>query len=301
MTLDGWIEQYLDHLRFERALSQNTVGAYATDLAKFAAFLESEGCSDLRSIDLGRISAWLRSLSKSGLGPRSAARHLSSVRGFLRFLLREGEILEDPASLAARPKIGRRLPRTLSESEMQRLIGAPDVSTVRGLRDRAMLTLAYSAGLRVSELVTLRLGDVDRQKGVIAAYGKGSKRRLVPIGVIALDHVDAYLKALSTASSARRRRRAESPYLFSTPRGRPLTRQAFWKAVRRYSRAAGLKMPAYPHQLRHAFASHLLAGGADLRSVQILLGHADIITTEVYTHVTRDHVWEAHRRSHPRG
>lgn len=301
MTLDSWIEQYLDHLRFERALSPHTLEAYGRDLAKFATFLEEQGCTDPKSIDLGAVSGWLGSVSRSGLGPRSLARHLSSARGWLHFLLKEGALQEDPSTLAARPRIGRRLPRALSESEMQRLLDTPDVSTLRGLRDRAMLSLAYGAGLRVSELVSLKHGDVDRTRGVVGALGKGNKRRLIPIGEVVLDHLDAYLRALQSAPVSRRRKSANGPYLFGTPRGRPLTRQAFWRTVRRYSRVAGLRTAAYPHQLRHAFATHLLAGGADLRSVQTMLGHADIVTTEIYTHVTRDHVWDAHRRSHPRG
>lgn len=300
MTLDGLIEQYLDHLRLERALSAHTLEAYACDLTKFAAFAEKADCSDPRALDLGVLSAWLGSLARSGLGTRSTARHLSSLRGFLRFLLREGVLTEDPSTLAARPRAGRRLPRALGEQEMRRLLESPDGSHLRGLRDRAMLSLTYACGLRASELVGLKLGDVDLQRGVVAAFGKGGKRRLVPLGEVSLEHVNAYLEARRDNRPRPGRAVASSAYLFSTRRGRPLTRQAFWKIVRKHALVAGLRAPAHPHQLRHSFATHLLVHGADLRSVQTLLGHADVATTEIYTHVTHEHVREAHRRSHPR-
>jgi integrase/recombinase XerD len=185
---------------------------------------------------------------------------------------------------------------------MRRLLEAPDCSNLRGLRDRAMLSLTYACGLRASELVGLKLGDIDLQRGVVAAFGKGGKRRLVPLGEVALDHVEAYLGARRERESqpTRGRAAAGSPYLFGAARSKPLTRQAFWKCVRKYARLAGLRVPAHPHQIRHSFATHLLVHGADLRSVQTMLGHADVATTEIYTHVTREHVREAHRRSHPR-
>jgi integrase/recombinase XerD len=187
---------------------------------------------------------------------------------------------------------------------MLRLIEAPNPETLRGLRDRAMLSLTYAAGLRVSELVGLRPGDLDLERGIVAAHGKGGKRRLVPIGQIALEHVEAYLAASRASverARGRKKTRAGGPNaLFPSPRGGRLTRQGFWKIVGSYARAAGIGGRVHPHQLRHSFATHLLAGGADLRSVQNLLGHADVATTEIYTHVTRDHVKQAHRRSHPR-
>lgn len=304
MTLDSLVDLFLDYLRVERALSPHTVQAYARDLAKLVAFAESRGVSGPEALDAGLVSAWLGSLAKSGLGARSTARHLSAARGLTRFLLREGVLSSDPTSQSARPRFGRRLPHALSEHDMVRLIETPDTSTLRGLRDRAMLSLAYAAGLRVSELCGLKLGDVDSQRGVVAAFGKGGKRRLVPLGELALEHLDAYLaERTARARKAAERRggsQALDDVLFLSPRGGALTRQAFWKAVRRYARAAGIRGNIHPHQLRHSFATHLLAGGADLRSVQTLLGHADVATTEIYTHVTRDHVRRAHQRSHPR-
>jgi integrase/recombinase XerD len=296
MALDTLVDAYLSHLRVERALSPHTVAAYGRDLSKFLAFADEQGISEPTELHLGVVSAWLGSLAKLGLGPRSAARHLSAARGFMRFLVKENELTDDPTRLAARPRIGRRLPQPLSEDEMLSLIEAPDPSTLRGLRDRAMLSVTYAAGLRVSELVGLTLGDVDLRRGIVSALGKGQKRRLVPLGEVALEHLEAYL----SARAAQEKHTAPSEILFRSPRGGALTRQGFWKIVRHYALAAGLRNRVHPHQLRHSFATHLLRGGADLRSVQTLLGHANIATTEVYTHVSRDHVRQAHSRSHPR-
>lgn len=303
VTLDALVDLYLDHLRVERALAKNTLAAYARDLGRFVSFAEERGVSDARSVDLGLVSAWLGSLARAGLGARSSARHLSALRGLMRFLAREGVIDDDPTSRSARPRFGRRLPRALDERDMLALIEAPGDQSLRALRDRAMLSLAYAAGLRVSELVGLKLGDVDFERGVVAAFGKGGKRRLVPLGDVALAHLTAYLQAREArpAAKAKAPRVTRDAALFLSPRGGPLTRQAFWKIVRRAALGAGLRGHVHPHQLRHSFATHLLAGGADLRSVQTLLGHSDVATTEIYTHVSGDHVKNAHRRSHPRG
>lgn len=302
------VDAYLDHLRVERGLSSHTVQAYARDLTRMVGFLDELGVRESSQMDLGAISQWLASLTRAGLSAKSSARHLSSARGFVKFLRREGLLQSDPTELAARPRVIRRLPHTLSEQDVLRLLEAPDTTTLRGLRDRAMLSLAYAAGLRVSELVGLKFGDVDFARGVVAAFGKGGKRRLVPLGEVALQHLRAYLdereEVATRPSRARQRKKPGAPnapgVLFLSPRGGALTRQGFWKIVRQYARVAGLRNGAHPHQIRHSFATHLLAGGADLRSVQSMLGHADVSTTEIYTHVTRDHVRQAHRRSHPR-
>jgi integrase/recombinase XerD len=305
MSLDRAIDSYLDHLRVERALSANTLTAYATDLAKLARFAEERSVTTATGLDLGTITGWLSELAREGLGARSAARHLSALRGLCKFLVREGLIEQDPTSLTARPRLGRRLPRALGESELVRLLETPDVTTLRGLRDRAMLSVSYAAGLRVSELVRLELGDIDTKRGIVSALGKGGKRRLVPLGEVALAHLEEYLTARD-ADDARNEKRARksagkhAKLVFRSPRGGPLTRQGFWKIVGQHARTAGLRGGVHPHQLRHSFATHLLRGGADLRSVQTLLGHAHVVTTEIYTHVTRDHVREAHRRAHPR-
>ncbi len=300
MRLDTALDLYLDYLRVERALSPHTIAAYARDLGKLTAFAESRSAGDPAKINLGLISAWLSSLAKSGLGARSAARHLSAARGLMRFLVREGAIEADPTELTIRPRFGRKLPHALGEAEVVRLIEAPPPTTERGLRDRAMLSVAYAAGLRASELCSLSLGDLDLSRGIVGVTGKGNKRRLVPLGEVTLEHLAQYLAAREQTRAAKRSL-TRSSVLFPGPSGRAMTRQALWKIVRRTARAAGIKNPVHPHQLRHSFATHLLSGGADLRTVQTLLGHSDVATTEIYTHVSRDHVRAAHRRSHPRG
>jgi integrase/recombinase XerD len=293
VRLEDAIDAYLNHLRVERALSPHTVQSYGTDLSSFARHAQEAGVDAMKSLDLGLVSSWIGALAERGLSARSTARHLSSLRGLVRFSLQEGLLEHDITALAARPRAGRRLPRALGKEEVLRLLSCPDLHKPRGLRDRAMLTLAYAAGLRVSELIGLRIGDVDTERGFVSALGKGSKRRLVPLGEVALLHLQEYLRARSGKASA-------SPLLFAGPSGRALTRQAFWKLIRRYARAAGIASDVHPHRLRHSFATHLLAGGANLRSVQTMLGHADITTTEIYTHVQRDHVQRAHKRAHPR-
>jgi integrase/recombinase XerD len=302
VTLDTYVDLYLDQLRVERALSQHTLFAYSRDLAKLVAHAEASDITAPGQIDLGVISSWLSSLTQSGLSARSLARHLSAARGWMKFLAREGFLKRDPTMLATRPKIGRKLPRTLSERDVLSLIQAPDIKTLRGLRDRAMIALAYACGLRVSELVRLELGDVDLDRGIIAAFGKGQKRRLVPIGEQALEWLRTYLETRTLAEGANPQPH-DSPrkaILFPSPRGGPLTRQGFWKIIGGHARAVGIRGRVYPHQMRHSFATHLLVGGADLRTVQTLLGHVDISTTEIYTHVTHEHIRKAYDKSHPR-
>ncbi|HTM43720.1 MAG TPA: tyrosine recombinase [Polyangiaceae bacterium] len=298
MRVDAAVDAYLNHLGAERGLSRHTTENYARDLKKLCDYADSHHLSAVSDLDLAAISAWLGTLSKDGLGPRSAARHLSAARGLMRFLLREGVISADPTLLAARPRLGRRLPKPISFESVIQLLQTPDATTPRGLRDRAMLSLAYAAGLRVSELTQLKFADLDLQRGVVAAFGKGGKRRLVPLGEVALGHVEAFLATRSNNRSGAPL--ARDATVFATPRGKPFTRQMFWKLVRRVAQKAGLPEMMHPHRLRHSFATHLLQGGADLRSVQTMLGHVDISTTAVYTHVSVDHVRAAHRKAHPR-
>ncbi len=293
MRLSELIDGYLAHLKAERGLSPNTIQAYGQDLTKFAVFAEHLGAPDIEDVSLGLVSAWMSELREQGLGARSAKRHLSALRGLMRFVVNEGDLKSDPTSLVSAPKTGRRLPRPLTFDQVLALIEQPDLSTPRGLRDRAMLSLCYAAGLRVSELIHLTHGDLDRQRGLVAAFGKGKKRRLVPLGAITLGHLDAYLAVPQTSPNP-------AGLVFPARSGRPLTRQMFWKLVRSAALGAGIPGAVHPHRLRHSFATHLLAGGADLRSVQTLLGHSDISTTEIYTQVTRDLIREAHSRSHPR-
>ncbi|RYE89220.1 MAG: tyrosine recombinase, partial [Myxococcales bacterium] len=250
----------------------------------------------VETIDMGLMTALLTRLVGEGLGARSVARHLSAMRGFFRFLVRERVIEDDPSQLLDRPRLGRRLPRGLSFDEVERLLDTPPVETERGRRDRAMLHVMYAAGLRVSELVKLRVNDVDPVTGVVSVLGKGHKRRLVPLTPIATALTEAYLHHDRPA-----RVPTNEGALFVTSRGKGLTRQGFWKLVGLHARTAGITRAVSPHQLRHSFATHLLERGADLRSVQAMLGHANVVTTEVYTHVTREHLRRAHADAHPRG
>ena len=295
MSVEALVDAYLNHARVEKGASRNTIAAYARDLGGFLAFLAEQSISDFEQVDLAVVSEWLQSLTARGLSPRSSARHLSALRGLMRFLVNEDELRRDPTELAARARLGRRLPRPLSQEQVLRLLDMPDASSARGLRDRAMLSLMYASGLRVSELLSLELRDVDLARGVLAAYGKGSKRRLVPVGEVALRHLEAHLEA-----QPRARRASSKGWVFHRPNGKPWTRQMVWKLVARYARSAGIPGRVHPHRLRHSFATHLLAGGADLRTVQTLLGHSDIVTTEIYTHVSPATLRAEFERAHPR-
>lgn len=293
MVLQGWIDAYLDHLRVERALARNTLDAYARDLNALAR--HAGGDCDPASIGPDAIATLMASNAKRGFGARSSARQLSALRGFFRFLVRENAVQEDPTILVDRPRPSKRIPRDLSFDDVGRLLAAPDLSTDRGCLHAAMLHLMYASGLRVSELCGLRVSDLDFERGVVRARGKGDKRRFVPVGEVALLHLTRYVKEVRP----RQARQGESS-LFVSPRGGHFTREGFWKAVRRYATSAGIVPLPSPHKLRHSFATHLLRGGADLRAVQAMLGHADLGTTQIYTHVTAEHVREAHAKSHPR-
>jgi integrase/recombinase XerD len=293
VDLQGWIDAYLDHLRVERALAKNTLDAYARDLNALAAHVGGE--REPKDIDADDVSSLMVANLDRGFGARSSARMLSGLRGFFRFLVRERVIAEDPTSLVDRPKVAKKLPRVLSYDEVDRLLAAPDESSDRGACHGAMLHLMYASGLRVSELVGLRTADMDLQQGLVSALGKGGKRRLVPVGEVAIDRVARYLRDVRPRVAA-----VDERALFVSPRGGHFTRESFWRIVRRYAVVAGIVPLPSPHKLRHSFATHLLRGGADLRAVQAMLGHADLGTTEIYTHVAGDHVRAAHARSHPR-
>jgi integrase/recombinase XerD len=294
------VDAYLDHLRVERGLSRNTLEAYAADLRKFASYAETSLAKrgGLEELDGGDIASFMVKLSKEGLAARSSARHLSAVKGFLRFLVRERTIETDPTALVDGPKLARKLPVFLTTSEIDALLGAPNRETPRGLRDAAMMMLMYAAGLRVSELVSLRLGDLDLSRGTVTPLGKGSKRRIVPIADVAVDLVKRYLTEVRPSAVDKKKK---TDVLFVSPRGGALTRMGFWKILRGHMLGAGIAKKISPHKLRHSFATHLVAHGADLRAVQTMLGHANIATTEIYTHVARDHVRRAHAEAHPRG
>jgi integrase/recombinase XerD len=294
VDLQGWIDAYLDHLRVERGLARNTLEAYARDLNALAAHVGGE--VDPRSIGAEAIASLMVANVQHGFGARSSARQLSGLRGFFRFLVRERAVPEDPTSLVDRPKLASKLPRVLTVDEVERLLAAPDTATDRGACHAAMLHVMYASGLRVSELVGLRTADVDLQRGLVAAFGKGGKRRLVPMGEIAMDHVTRYLRDVRPRVAGG----ADEKALFVSPRGGHFSRESFWRIVRRYAVVAGIVPLPSPHKLRHSFATHLLRGGADLRAVQAMLGHADLGTTEIYTRVAQDHIRAAHAKSHPR-
>lgn len=294
-SMDLLLDAYLDHLKVEKGLATKTVEAYATDLARFLGYLAEEGGS-LETADTGAVAGFLVRLAEQGLGARSQARYLSSLRGFFKFLVREKHVRRDATELVDGPKLGQRLPAVLTRDEVIALLAAPIGDAPAQVRDRAMLHTMYAAGLRVSELVGLELGDLNLETGFVAAFGKGGKRRLVPLGAPARRLIGEYLASVRPGwapDSAR--------HVFLTHRRKPMTRQGFWKLIKRYAVAAGIQKPISPHKLRHSFATHLLVGGADLRAVQTMLGHADIATTQVYTHVTGDHLQDLHGKYHPRG
>lgn len=293
--LAGLIDLYLIHLKVERGLSALTVEAYAHDIAGFDRHVERHGAS-VAGLDTDFIAGYLAHLSRSGLGRRSQARALSALRGMFRHLRAAGLIAGDPTADVETPRINRTLPAVLSVEEVERLLSAPDSLTPRGMRDATMLHTMYAAGLRVSELVSLRMQDLDLTAGFLSPLGKGDKRRMIPLGEWMAPILERYLVDV--------RPRWCDPgetAVFLTERRGPMTRQAFWLIVRKYARQADIDQPPCPHKLRHSFATHLLERGADLRSVQAMLGHVDISTTQIYTHVSTSRVVEVHRAHHPRG
>ncbi|MGB7214943.1 MAG: site-specific tyrosine recombinase XerD [Gammaproteobacteria bacterium] len=290
------IDRFLDAIWMERGLSENTLGAYRADLLALAQRLEERGIDLLRATraDVMEYISWR---VQNGAKPRSTARQLSSFRRFYRYLLREGLISEDPTAQIAMPKIGRALPQSLTEEEVEALLAAPDVSEPLGHRDRAMLEVLYATGVRVSELINLRMSQLNLNQGVIRIVGKGDRERLIPLGDEAQEWLREYLAGPRSEILLER----QTDYLFPTRRGDRMTRQAFWHIIKRYAKKAGINKKLSPHTVRHAFATHLLNNGADLRVVQLLLGHSDVSTTQIYTHVARERMKELHSRHHPRG
>jgi len=293
---DPAIADFLAALRSEQGVSGNTVAAYRRDLSDLATWLRRKGCllADARPDD---IVDWMEVLRKSGRRPATVARRLAAVRSFFRHLGQEGSVGQDPTEHVERPHLPRPLPKTLSREAAAALVEAPDISTPRGLRDRALLELLYASGLRASECLALALGDMNLTAGYVQCVGKARKERMVPVGEEGLAWIRRYL---AEARSRLLRGRRDSGRLFVSPRGGALTRQALWQIVRRSARAAGLRARVSPHTLRHCFASHLLEGGADLRAVQTMLGHADISTTQIYTHLPSATVRRMYRQFHPR-
>jgi integrase/recombinase XerD len=300
--LESQVERFLDHLLVERGLSAHTIAAYRRDLARYAGFLGERGVPDARSVRDRDVAAHVAAVSASTYGDgrsyraSSVVRALSSVRAFHRFLLREGDVDRDPTAGVVRPKLPRRLPKPLSVEDVTRLLAQPDPSTPQGARDRAVLETLYGAGVRISELVGLDVDDVDLEEGSVRVLGKGSKERDVPLGRYARDAIGAYVTRVRPQIATARSRSA----LFLNLRGGRLTRQGCAGILARHARGARIDKDVSPHVLRHSFATHLLEGGADVRVVQELLGHASVATTQVYTLVTKEHLREVYLTSHPR-
>jgi integrase/recombinase XerD len=290
------VERFVEAIWMEYGLSSHTRQAYRTDLAGFAKWLIERGLG-LEQASRAEIMGYLGERVAGGAKPRTTARLLSSLRRFYRYELREGRLDGDPTALVDAPRLGRPLPESLTESEVEALLDAPDTEDPLGLRDRAMLECLYATGLRVSELVALTLQQLNLRQGVVRVMGKGNKERLVPLGEEALDWAEAYLHRARPELLAGR----TSAAAFVTRRGGAMTRQAFWYRIKAYATQAGIRKPLSPHTLRHSFATHLLNHGADLRVVQLLLGHSDLSTTQIYTHVARHRLQELHATHHPRG
>jgi integrase/recombinase XerD len=298
ISLDILADRFINYLLVEKGLANKTLESYSLDLIRFFDFLKQNKIDDISQTDTTVILSHIISLRKEGLEARSRARHLVTLRGFYRFLLQEKIIQHDPVSMVDLPKSTRSLPDVLSVNEIQELMKVFDRDfSPKGKRNSAMLELLYAAGLRVSELIGLKLNDVNLEMGFVRVFGKGSKERIVPMGSHANNKIGDFIK---TGRPALLKGHA-SHYLFVARAGKPMTRQGFWKLLKQGCLKAGIDKNITPHTLRHSFASHLLEGGADLRSVQLMLGHVDISTTQIYTHVARDHLISIHQKFHPRG
>ncbi len=297
MPASADVERYLDSLWMERGLSENTLSAYRRDLTLFSEWLDQQGAQSLLAADASQIQSYLGLKLRQGASPRSSARFLSAARSFYRWSLREGRIVDDPTLRIESPKQGRPLPKSLSETDVDQLLSTPDLELPLEFRDRTMLEILYACGLRVSELVSLRVEQVGLNQGIVRVLGKGGKERLVPMGEEALDWLTQYMRGPRTELL----KGQPSNVLFPSNRSREMTRQTFWYRIKIYAKRAGIQTHLSPHTLRHAFATHLLNHGADLRVVQMLLGHSDLSTTQIYTHVASQRMQALHEQHHPRG
>jgi len=291
------LERYYNHLLIEKGAAGNTLEAYSRDLKRFAAFLGEKGLSDVRGVSSQHVIDFLVQIKEEGLSANSMNRCLAALRGFYKFLLREKAVDESPLAHIELAKVWMRLPDTVSKEEMNSILSQPGDQTPAAMRDSAMLELLYATGLRVSELASLTMNSFNWQVGFLVVMGKGSKERVVPVGKMAYDRVRRYV------DEARPKlvKSKTTDVLFLNRFGGAFTRQGLWKLIIHYAQKAGLQKNVHPHTFRHSFASHLLEGGADLRAVQVMLGHSDISTTQIYTHVTRERLKEIHRKYHPRG
>src|SRR3972149_101370 len=294
--LNTHLNRFLSYIRIEKGLSNNTIASYRNDLTRYLAYLEDNGLQNVTFITLNILREFLAQLLRNQMSVSSVKRCISTIRHFHKFLLMEGLTDTNPTTYLETPRGWRRLPQTLSFSEVDALLKQPDDNIREGMRDSAMIELLYATGLRVSELISMKQGNINLEVGFIITAGKGGKERIVPAGEYALDKIRLYIKAARNQILKER----QSPNPFVTSLGQGMTRQGFWKIIKKYARQAGIDKDISPHTLRHSFATHLLERGADLRSVQIMLGHSDISTTQIYTHINRERLKKIHTECHPR-
>lgn len=296
--MEMFLKEYLAHIKLEKNLSKNTVSSYKNDITAFISYLKSRGIEDPSIISSNDIGGFFKTIKELGLSGSSSARYFSSLKGFFLYLLKNNYIIKNPIEKITAPKIAKRLPGVLDVNEIDKILSTPDVKEKLGLRDKAILELFYACGTRVSELIDLKVNDLFFDDEIIRVFGKGSKERLIPIGSSAIRWVGEYLK--KSRPLLMKKSKSENN-LFLNSRGSKFSRMGVWKIIDRYVKEAGIEKEVHPHTFRHSFATHLLEGGADLRAVQEMLGHADISTTQIYTHVDRDYIKQIHKQYHPRG
>ncbi|HSP87184.1 MAG TPA: site-specific tyrosine recombinase XerD [Ignavibacteriaceae bacterium] len=296
--LNTFLKEYLNILRLEKSLSENTISSYRNDLVSLINFLESETIKDFSQVNYKLLNSFFKKLEELGLGKTSAARYYSSIKGFFNYLFLNKYIESNPIERVSSPKLSKTLPAVLTFEEMEKILSVPDVNDKLGLRDKSILEVLYACGLRVSELKDLKISNLFFDEEIIRVFGKGSKERLVPIGSSAIKWTKEYL--IKSRPLLEKKSKSEG-IVFLNNRGTKLSRMGLWKIVERYTKEAGVEREVHPHTFRHSFATHLLEGGADLRAVQEMLGHADISTTQIYTHIDRDYIKQVHRDFHPRG
>jgi len=296
--MELFLKEYLAHIKLEKNLSQNTVSSYKNDLNAFISFLKDSGIDDPSDISSEHIGSFFKTLKELGLLGSSSARYFSSLKGFFLYLLKNKYIVKNPIEKITAPRISKKLPGVLDVNEVEKILSAPDANDKLGLRDKAMLELFYACGTRVSELINIKVNDLFFEDEIIRVFGKGSKERLIPVGSSAVKWVGEYLK--KSRPLLMKKSKSENN-LFLNSRGSKLSRMGIWKIIDRYVKQAGIEKDVHPHTFRHSFATHLLEGGADLRAVQEMLGHADISTTQIYTHIDRDYIKQVHKQYHPRG
>jgi len=296
--MELFLKEYLAHIKLEKNLSQNTVSSYKIDINAFISFLKDSGIDDPSDISSDHIGSFFKTLKELGLLGSSSARYFSSLKGFFLYLLKNKYIVKNPIEKITAPRISKKLPGVLDVSEVEKILSAPDANDKLGLRDKAMLELFYACGTRVSELINIKVNDLFFEDEIIRVFGKGSKERLIPVGSSAVKWVGEYLK--KSRPLLMKKSKSENN-LFLNSRGSKLSRMGVWKIIDRYVKQAGIEKDVHPHTFRHSFATHLLEGGADLRAVQEMLGHADISTTQIYTHIDRDYIKQIHKQFHPRG